>query len=76
VLLNRFGNNFFPGAFEPLPRHHAVLDRKQTQQNGVDNKRFCQRRRRSGINGLRDKRNITDESDRIQKCDQKDEVTN
>src|SRR5947209_8304148 len=31
---------------------------------------------RSRINRLRDERNVADKSDRIQKCDQEDEVTN
>src|SRR5205814_770269 len=76
AALNWFWHNFFPRALEPLPCHHAMLDREEAQQEGVDNERFCQRRRRSGIDCLGDQRNIADESDRVQKCDQEGEVTN
>src|SRR2546427_6654082 len=76
AAFNWFWHNFFPRALNPLPRHDAVLDREEAQQNGVDNERFCQWPGRSRINRLRDERNVADKSDRIQKCDQEDEVTN
>ena len=76
AAFNWFGNDFLPGAFEPLPRHDAVLNREKAQQNSIDNERFCQRPRRSRINRLRDEANIANKSDRVEKRDQEDEITN
>ena len=62
-----------PPALEALPRHDAVLDGEQPQQQHIDDQRFRERHDRPAVDGLRH-RQAGDEADGVKKRAEKQQV--
>src|SRR6478735_1638686 len=74
AALDRLRHEPRPPFFEGWPRHHAVLDREQRQQNEVDDQRFRQRRYRTAVDRLR-YWHVADKGDGIEEGNEEDGVS-
>src|SRR6185436_9631190 len=66
-------HNASPPVLEPLARHHAMLYCEQRQQTHVDGEGNCKWSTRSSVERSRHAE-VADESDRVQKCREEDQV--
>src|SRR2546425_4905751 len=68
-------NDFRQPSFEPLPRHDAMLDGKNSEQRCINDQRLGKRRFRTRIHRLRNC-DVTDETNRIQKRSEENQIAN
>ncbi len=73
VLLDRKRHNAHPCPLEPLPGHHAMLNRKKPKQADIDQQCAKHGSVYRPIDRLR-YRHVADEPDRVQKGDKEHEV--
>jgi hypothetical protein len=70
---DRFRHEGGPPTLEPLPGHHAVLDREQAQQNDIDNQCFRRRGDDATVNRLWNN-DMPNKANRIQEREEKNDV--
>ena len=75
AALDRRRDDFRPGALESLACHHAVLNRKQTQQNAIDNQRRYWRPGHAGVDRFGNT-DVGDKPDCVEERDEEDHVRN
>src|SRR5262249_25334331 len=74
AALDRYWNDSRPRPLKPLPRHHAVLDGKQSEQRGIDRQCLREGHLRPRVHRFRDGE-ISDETNRVQERSKERQVT-
>src|SRR5262249_1863929 len=73
AALNGWGHNLRQSVLKSLPRHYAVLEGKQAQQNAVDDQILPRRAGRTG-SGRFWKTDFGGKSDRVEEREEEDQV--
>ena len=71
--LDRLGHEPFPPGLEGRPRHQAVLDREDPEQDHIDDERLGKGDRRPGVDALGDEQ-VADEAYGVEKGDEEDRI--